>query len=90
MLVLRSGKRVATSVVPEISFSWRATSTPSFVRVTTTYLGLHAIPPEYTARRADYVAEMSGPTLAAVSAGLGFVHVLVFVLTRLLIVVPPV
>jgi len=38
----------------------------SFVRVTTTYLGLHAIPPEYAARRVDYVAEMAGPTLRAV------------------------
>ncbi len=37
------------------------------LRVSTTYLGLHALPPEYANNRADYVAEMSGPVLRAVT-----------------------
>lgn len=38
------------------------------VRVTTTYLGLHALPPEYASKRADFVNLMSGPVLRAVAA----------------------
>jgi imidazolonepropionase len=37
-------------------------------RVMTTYLGLHALPPEFANKRAAYVAEMSGPVLRAVAA----------------------
>jgi imidazolonepropionase len=35
------------------------------VRVLTTYLGLHALPPEYASKRGDYVDMMSGPVLRA-------------------------
>lgn len=38
------------------------------MRVATTYLGLHALPPEYVGKRAAYVAEMSGPVLRAIAA----------------------
>jgi imidazolonepropionase len=41
---------------------------PGTPRVTTTYLGLHALPPEYAGKRADYVSEMSGRVLRAVAA----------------------
>lgn len=37
------------------------------IRISTTYLGLHALPPEYASRRADYVNEMSGPVLRAIA-----------------------
>jgi imidazolonepropionase len=37
------------------------------LRVTATYLGLHALPPEFSAKRADYVARMSGPVLQAIA-----------------------
>ncbi len=40
----------------------------SAMRVTTTYLGLHAVPPEYANKRAAYIAEMSGPVLRAIAA----------------------
>jgi imidazolonepropionase len=39
----------------------------SWMRVSTTYLGLHALPPEYAKKRADYVAQMSGPVLRAIA-----------------------
>jgi imidazolonepropionase len=38
------------------------------IRVTTTYLGLHALPPERAEDRAAYVAEMSGPALQSIAA----------------------
>lgn len=38
------------------------------IRVTTTYLGLHAWPPERAHDRAAYVTEMSGPVLQAIVA----------------------
>ncbi len=38
------------------------------VSVRTTYLGLHALPPEYRDRRAEFVAAASGPWLAALHA----------------------
>ena len=38
------------------------------VRVMTTYLGLHAIPPEYASKRGEFVNLMSGPVLRAVAA----------------------
>ena len=37
------------------------------VRVSTTYLGLHAMPPDQGNRRAAFIAEMSGPVLRAVA-----------------------
>jgi imidazolonepropionase len=37
------------------------------IRIRTTYLGLHAIPPEYAARRTDFINEMSGPVLQAIA-----------------------
>jgi imidazolonepropionase len=41
------------------------------VSIKTTFLGLHALPPEFRDRRADFVAEVSGPWLDALaSAGL--------------------
>ena len=38
------------------------------VRVKTTYLGAHAVPPEYTGRDADYIAQVAIPTLHAAHA----------------------
>jgi imidazolonepropionase len=38
------------------------------VSIRTTFLGLHALPPEYRDRRADYVAAASGPWLEALVA----------------------
>lgn len=35
------------------------------VRVRTTYLGLHSIPPEYASKRSEYIDLMSGPVLRA-------------------------
>jgi imidazolonepropionase len=46
----------------------RRLSEETYARVSTTYLGLHALPPEHTANRAAYVAEMSGPVLRAIAA----------------------
>jgi imidazolonepropionase len=41
------------------------------VSISTTFLGLHALPPDFRRRRAEYVAEVSGPWLSALaSAGL--------------------
>lgn len=40
----------------------------NYARVSATYLGLHALPPESAASRAAYVAEMSGPVLRAIAA----------------------
>lgn len=41
------------------------------VSICTTYLGLHALPPEYRSQRAEFVAKASGPWLEAlVGAGL--------------------
>ena len=40
----------------------------SGARIVTTYLGLHALPPEAANDRAAYVKEMAGPTLKAVAA----------------------
>ena len=37
------------------------------LRVRTTYLGLHALPPEYASKRADFVNLMSGPVLRAIA-----------------------
>ncbi len=37
------------------------------IRVTTTYLGLHALPPDQAERRPDYVAAMSGDVLGAIA-----------------------
>jgi imidazolonepropionase len=42
------------------------------VSVKTTFLGLHSLPPEYAERRADFVAEVSGPWLTEL-AGRGLV-----------------
>ncbi|MCE9521229.1 MAG: imidazolonepropionase [Alphaproteobacteria bacterium] len=39
----------------------------SYARISTTYLGLHALPPEGAANRAAYIAEMSGPVLRAIA-----------------------
>ncbi len=45
----------------------RKLAAQSYVRISTTFLGLHALPPEYATRRADYVAHMSGPVLRAIA-----------------------
>ncbi len=39
----------------------------TYARVTTTYLGLHALPPDSAAKRAAYVADMGGPILRAIA-----------------------
>jgi imidazolonepropionase len=45
----------------------RRLAAQSYVRVSTTYLGLHALPPDQAKNRAAYVAHMSGPVLRAVA-----------------------
>jgi imidazolonepropionase len=45
----------------------RKLAAQSYVRISTTFLGLHALPPEYATRRADYVAHMCGPVLRAIA-----------------------
>jgi len=39
----------------------------TYARIQTTYLGLHALPPEYASKRAEYVAHMCGPVLRAIA-----------------------
>lgn len=51
--LLRVARRLGASAVP---------------RVQTTFLGLHALPPEFANKRAAYIAEMSGPVLRAIAA----------------------
>jgi imidazolonepropionase len=38
------------------------------VSISTTFLGLHALPPDFRERRADYVREVSGPWLSALAS----------------------
>ncbi len=38
------------------------------IRVSPTYLGLHALPPEHVKHREEFISEMSGPVLRAVAA----------------------
>jgi len=38
------------------------------VSIKKTFLGLHSLPPEYTARRQDFVSEVSGPWLESLAA----------------------
>ncbi len=45
----------------------RRLGTEAGIRVSTTYLGLHALPPEHGNCRAAFIAEMSGPVLRAVA-----------------------
>jgi imidazolonepropionase len=39
----------------------------TYTRVCTTYLGLHALPPEYASKRAEFVNMMSGPVMRRVA-----------------------
>jgi imidazolonepropionase len=45
----------------------RRLSEQTYARVQTTYLGLHALPPEYASKRAEYIAHMCGPVLRAIA-----------------------
>jgi imidazolonepropionase len=45
----------------------RRLSQQTYARVQTTYLGLHALPPEYASKRAEYVNQMCGPVLRAIA-----------------------